>query len=346
MHAQVASRSSVEHNGGMRPSAEADRLATTHCGDSGVLERVCEVTELLGELPAVATLDWCDRAADALLAIGNLSAALVMISRVDEMGRVTGHEAVGTATSRVDRAHLPVRAQAVRSSEVADDEGLRDRLRSKAERLGALGWVPGPAGLSRLTVGVVSSLPGGRSWAMGALGRLWAGHTAVDPIVGMSPLGGVEAGRVLTVMLGKQSGAWTDGAELLILKAVLHVLVRRALLAIGPARSSASNWLTAREQAILERLILGRSVREIAGELDRSPHTVHDHVKSLHRKLNANSRGELIARALGHLADPPAKLRFAPTPDAHASVEAKPLPGDAREAMVLPTERGEEAPRP
>jgi hypothetical protein len=27
---------------------------------------------------------------------------------------------------------------------------------------------------------------------------------------------------------------------------------------------------------------------------------VHDHVKSLHRKLNASSRGQLIARALGH----------------------------------------------
>lgn len=58
--------------------------------------------------------------------------------------------------------------------------------------------------------------------------------------------------------------------------------------------------MTDREQDVLERLILGRSVREIAEELGRSPHTVHDHVKSLHRKLDASSRGELVARALGH----------------------------------------------
>ena len=42
-------------------------------------------------------------------------------------------------------------------------------------------------------------------------------------------------------------------------------------------------------------------MREIADALERSPHTVHDHVKSLHRKLNASSRGELIARTLGHV---------------------------------------------
>ena len=56
-----------------------------------------------------------------------------------------------------------------------------------------------------------------------------------------------------------------------------------------------------------EHLALGKSVKQIASDLARSPHTVHDHVKSLHRKLNASSRGELIARALGHLA-PNARL--------------------------------------
>ena len=52
---------------------------------------------------------------------------------------------------------------------------------------------------------------------------------------------------------------------------------------------------------MLDLLVLGLSVRQIAEELGRSTHTVHDHVKSLHKKLNANSRGELVARALGHL---------------------------------------------
>ena len=60
-----------------------------------------------------------------------------------------------------------------------------------------------------------------------------------------------------------------------------------------------SAWLTAREQEVLDHLALGRSVREIAAVLQRSPHTVHDHVKSLHRKLGANTRGGLIPRAIG-----------------------------------------------
>jgi len=66
-----------------------------------------------------------------------------------------------------------------------------------------------------------------------------------------------------------------------------------------------TKWLTQREQIVLEQLTLGLSVRQIADELGRSPHTVHDHVKSLHRKLNASSRGELVARALGHTAIDP-----------------------------------------
>ena len=76
-------------------------------------------------------------------------------------------------------------------------------------------------------------------------------------------------------------------------------------MAIGPDSSDSSHWLTQREQVILRHLLLGKSVREIADELGRSPHTVHDHVKSLHRKLNASSRGELVARALGHVEPKP-----------------------------------------
>lgn len=63
-------------------------------------------------------------------------------------------------------------------------------------------------------------------------------------------------------------------------------------------------WLTQREQTILDHLVEGKSVRVIAECIGRSPHTVHDHVKNLHRKLNACSRGQLIARALGHPTPP------------------------------------------
>jgi len=87
-----------------------------------------------------------------------------------------------------------------------------------------------------------------------------------------------------------------SGALRAALDAVTDVLSRKAAVALG---SDMDQWLSAREQAVLERLILGRNVKEIATEFARSPHTIHDHVKSLHRKLHATSRGELIATALG-----------------------------------------------
>jgi DNA-binding CsgD family transcriptional regulator len=89
----------------------------------------------------------------------------------------------------------------------------------------------------------------------------------------------------------------------MLLEGVLPVLARRAVLAMGHSPSFHGAWLTQREQRVLDLLTLGQSVREIAEALDRSPHTVHDHVKSLHRKFGASSRGELVARALGRLAE-------------------------------------------
>ena len=78
-------------------------------------------------------------------------------------------------------------------------------------------------------------------------------------------------------------------------------IAERAAIAIGGQRSTRGRWISEREREVLDLLVLGLSVRQIAEELGRSTHTVHDHVKSLHRKLRANSRGELVARALGHL---------------------------------------------
>jgi len=81
----------------------------------------------------------------------------------------------------------------------------------------------------------------------------------------------------------------------------MALLARRAALALAVTADDEIPWLTVREQEILEHLVVGRSVRDIANDLERSPHTVHDHVKSLHRKLGAKTRGELIARAFGYI---------------------------------------------
>jgi DNA-binding CsgD family transcriptional regulator len=54
--------------------------------------------------------------------------------------------------------------------------------------------------------------------------------------------------------------------------------------------------LTPRQRQVLARLVAGASEKELAYELDVSPHTVHEHIKAIHRAFGARSRGELLAR--------------------------------------------------
>lgn len=56
-----------------------------------------------------------------------------------------------------------------------------------------------------------------------------------------------------------------------------------------------ANELSPRQREVLTLLLRGLAVKEIAGELDLSQHTVNEHVKALHRHFNVSSRGELLA---------------------------------------------------
>ena len=87
--------------------------------------------------------------------------------------------------------------------------------------------------------------------------------------------------------------------EARLLTMLMPRLVDRCHIAFRDSDRPEPVHLTPTENRVLELLVLGRSVNGIAEELRRSPHTIHDHVKSLHRKLGASSRGELIARVMG-----------------------------------------------
>jgi DNA-binding CsgD family transcriptional regulator len=54
--------------------------------------------------------------------------------------------------------------------------------------------------------------------------------------------------------------------------------------------------LSPRERQVLDRLVRGESVKQVAARLGLSHRTVEGHVKSLHRKFGVSSRGELLAR--------------------------------------------------
>lgn len=148
--------------------------------------------------------------------------------------------------------------------------------------------------------------PGGDRWAFTTLGRRWATQGCAELVVGGALLPASTAQRsplIVVIELGVQNSDEPAGVkDAAVVQSVLPLLVARAQMAyINAGSDTAAETLTVREHEVLELLAMGRTVKQIAETLSRSPHTVHDHVKSLHRKLGASSRGELVARALGHI---------------------------------------------
>lgn len=243
------------------------------------LARACEVTRAICALPAVATLDWCDRAAACLCRAAETATAVFIMADADAQGRITGREAVGVAM--------------IPAADAGAEDPLLTGLRSRAHRLTAIGVPMGSP--ERTTVGLMDRLS--PEWRIGPVGRLWASQCRGELIVASAPVQG-EPGRAIVAFVAP-GGPGAETAA--VLEAAFPLLAQRAAECLGGTPGGARHWLTLREQEVLEQLTLGKSVKEIAESLGRSPHTVHDHVKSLHRKLSASTRGELVARALGHL---------------------------------------------
>tara|TARA_B100001939_G_scaffold136321_2_gene118353 strand:- start:189 stop:911 length:723 start_codon:yes stop_codon:yes gene_type:complete len=54
--------------------------------------------------------------------------------------------------------------------------------------------------------------------------------------------------------------------------------------------------LTDRERQILELMVRGKTIKAVADFLMLSPHTVHDYVKRIYKKLEVHNRAELVRR--------------------------------------------------
>jgi DNA-binding CsgD family transcriptional regulator len=287
-------------------------VRATAAGSTSLRELTSTVTATAAicGLPAVATLDWCDRAAAALCDLYRPSVCCVLIATVEPSGRIAELEAAGVSASTEETTTAPGgahgRATPIGWREQVSDTSMSrassiDEMRCRAERLASVGFCPGESINAEVLCAPISQLPNGWGWRNTPMGPMWAWTGASEVLVGMGRLGTSVAGRSVVVYVAPSS---KDGEQTMLrLQSAMPLLMKKALAAIGPQRSSRARWISEREQHVLEQLILGKSVRQIAEEFARSPHTVHDHVKALHRKLNASSRGELIARALGYITE-------------------------------------------
>lgn len=265
-----------------------------------------EIVAQVCALPAVATQDWCEKAAESLRTIRPSATVAITVASVGMRGELTQLEATGA--SGLDATGRALEQDALHPEHARTLDW----------------WFDGLASGQRTSVRVsrLSEMACGGAWSASGAARRWARAGVTDMTVGLAPMPGYSAERCLVAEVGlppseNALAPW----EASLIRAMLPHLAARATLAFGLEPSSPMSRLTQREQQVLEHLALGKSVKQIAMDLARSPHTVHDHVKSLHRKLNASSRGELIARALGHLAPDGAQA----TTPAVATVEAKRL---------------------
>lgn len=251
----------------------------------GEVVLAASLVERIAALPAIATHAWCDDAASTLLPLRVGCIVCLTLGVVDEQGRFRRVEEVGAASDTTERGALAP---------------LRERLNV----IPRLGWSMGDP--AQLTAGAlcrrVVEIVEAKEWSDSGQGRLWASLGVGDLLVAAAPVASGAPSRVIISEIGLTHPTQTFSApEAAVLAAAMGPLSRRARLAFGDDVGEPVRRLTPREEEVLEHLALGKSVRQIATELRRSPHTVHDHVKSLHVKLHATSRGELIARALGHL---------------------------------------------
>lgn len=103
--------------------------------------------------------------------------------------------------------------------------------------------------------------------------------------------------NVATILAGIEA-TLAGGAPISPAAAVYLLDSLRAPATEATPGETPSSFLTAREVELLKLFAKGASYKEAARELEISPLTVGNHVKSIYRKLAVNSRGEAVYSAM------------------------------------------------
>jgi DNA-binding CsgD family transcriptional regulator len=240
-----------------------------------LLLRCATIVESFGKLPGAPTPQWCDRAATSLAPLAPSGLVSVAIVHHDSSHVIRETANLGVWSPSPERTTLAMRRLCRSGTQIPD--------------------------VGRVSAQPLSQFTPLRELATGDFltGSVWSASHPVSE----------HGDTSLVVHLLQPASSGTSHAtsvggeqpEAALAHAAIRTLATFAGEAL-PARDGSIRWLTRRESEVLEQLTLGYSIREIAELLHLSHHTVQDHVKHLHSKLDASNRGELVARALGRRA--------------------------------------------
>lgn len=260
-----------------------------HATECVPLLRAISIGESLSTLPGVPTLDWADRAARVLSHISGASASGVCCVSVDVSGGIERVDMVGASIAE-------------RAGAIGEEPGTRREAVIRSALYNAASWgirlpiadAPDAFPIERVLAGMPLA---------GLVSALGASHPD-EVIVSFAVVASAEerhdSGPWVLVGISSEDPARIESPmECALLAAGVESIAARARHSIGAGPLKDSEWISPREQEVLELLLAGSSTREIAQSFGRSWHTIHDHVKALHRKTGASTRGELIARWFG-----------------------------------------------
>ena len=227
-----------------------------------MLERAVRLGALIARLPALPVHDWLDRAAGVIAEVIPGSTVLALLGM--PRGGPRRIERVGAAGPDTD----------------ALDRDARSLLR-RVERLP-------PTSRSEPLVKPAAT------YLRARLGGRFA--EADECLLASAPLApGVS--RRLHLVVATEPVARAEP----VLCLAMPALAARALAALGPSPSAGPRWLLPGDLEIIEALIAGKTIPEIARDSDRKEHAVQDAIKAMYRRLGRNRRADLVARAVGHV---------------------------------------------
>ena len=252
--------------------------------DRNSLELAADLASRSAQLPAVATCNWCEAAAEALcIARSRCSSVVRFATRNNGAAPGAPWPEVGVSIKPENPPLLEaIRSAAMQNPNKAPSTETRCPDLNQGCAVEAISLSQSSS--SACSVLSVLTFVGARS-VLRATASVDA-HRGVDLCV------------VIAESAADGDSPFSDeDAE--ALRAAMRQITQRAKLAFAPTPGTSIEPLNAREAQVLDSLTHGKTIRQIASEMHRSTHTIHDYLKSMHRKVGVGNRAELIARSAG-----------------------------------------------